>query len=112
MSSSLPTMNVIILLDIFYFRALNMHYIAFGALWAFFVFYRPQYVAAEALPTLQMPQQIPDEVRPIFVEQVLKRQTNDTGICKAYGVDYQDGGSYFIDQRSVQPFQAVTKFEG
>lgn len=37
---------------------------------------------------------------------------NATSACKAYGIDYQSGGSYFIDQNSRLPFTAVTKFEG
>ncbi|KAK4494328.1 hypothetical protein PRZ48_014626 [Zasmidium cellare] len=36
----------------------------------------------------------------------------DDGVCYAYGIDFQDGGSYFIDSRSNVSFTAVSQFEG
>ena len=33
-------------------------------------------------------------------------------VCKAYGVDFQDGGEYFVDKRSRELFTAGTRFEG
>jgi len=34
------------------------------------------------------------------------------GICYAYGVDFIDEGSYFIDSESTEDFSAVTYFRG
>ncbi|KAF2166072.1 hypothetical protein M409DRAFT_66957 [Zasmidium cellare ATCC 36951] len=36
----------------------------------------------------------------------------DDGVCYAFGIDFQDGGSYFIDSRSNASFTAVSQFEG
>lgn len=32
--------------------------------------------------------------------------------CKSYGVDFQDGGSYFVDSGSNENFTAYSTFEG
>lgn len=32
--------------------------------------------------------------------------------CKSFGVDFQDGGSYFQNVNSTDPFTFVSKFEG
>lgn len=72
-------------------------------------------LAAEALPSLAAQQAVAlphTEAPPGVVEQIVKRQGNTASACKAYGVDYQDGGSYFVDQRSQELFRAVTRFEG
>lgn len=36
----------------------------------------------------------------------------DDGVCYSFGIDFQDGGSYFIDSRSNASFTAVSQFEG
>lgn len=103
----------LILIDLSSISPVNMLSFILGALWVWgFVFPMPG-VAAEAPPS-QQPATLPSELEShTFLEQLVKRQTNDTSsICKAYGVDYQDGGSYFVDQKSNAPFRAVTKFEG
>lgn len=33
-------------------------------------------------------------------------------VCKTYGVDFQDGGRYFINTNSNESFTFVSKFEG
>lgn len=40
------------------------------------------------------------------------RQMNANSTCNAYGIDYQDGGSYFVNTNSNASFTCVTKFEG
>ena len=40
------------------------------------------------------------------------RQMNTNSTCNAYGIDFQDGGSYFINTNSNASFTCVTKFEG
>lgn len=37
---------------------------------------------------------------------------NDTSICLSYGIDFQHGGSYFIDVRSSESFSVVSQFSG
>ena len=36
---------------------------------------------------------------------------NETSICLSYGIDYQNGGSYFIDSRSTESFTVVSQFD-
>lgn len=36
---------------------------------------------------------------------------NETSICLSYGIDYQNGGSYFIDSRSMESFTVVSQFD-
>lgn len=71
-------------------------------------------LSAEALPSNAVQQATTlahAEEPPAIFGQITKRQSNSTSACKAYGVDYQDGESYFVDQRSQEFFRAVTKFE-
>lgn len=35
---------------------------------------------------------------------------NETSVCLSYGIDYQNGGSYFIDSRSTESFTVVSQF--
>lgn len=109
-------MSLVILIDWSFFRNLhphNMVALALGALWAWGMIFP---VAAAELPlgrSTQDAMQAMQDMDPSgLTEQLSKRQSTNTSPCKAYGIDFQDGGSYFIDQRSTQPFQAVTKFEG
>lgn len=37
---------------------------------------------------------------------------NETSICLSYGIDFQNGGSYFIDVRSSESFTVVSQFSG
>jgi hypothetical protein len=46
-----------------------------------------------------------------IVNPVLK-QRDPNSICESFGIDFQDGGSYFINQASTDQFQAVSQFEG
>lgn len=39
-------------------------------------------------------------------------QTNNTGICYSWGVDFIDEGSYFINSASTEQFTAVSYFRG
>ncbi|TLD34704.1 hypothetical protein E2P81_ATG04869 [Venturia nashicola] len=39
-----------------------------------------------------------------------RRVANST--CLTFGIDFQDGGSYFINQNSTEQFTAVSQFEG
>ena len=43
---------------------------------------------------------------------VFRRQQNPDSVCSAYGIDFQNGGSYFINSLSDANFTCVTKFEG
>ena len=43
---------------------------------------------------------------------LFKRQQNANSTCVAYGIDFQDGGDYFINTNSNDSFTCVTKFEG
>jgi hypothetical protein len=43
------------------------------------------------------------------------QETDDPGYdnpCKSYGIDFQDGGSYFQNQSSTDDFTFVSTFEG
>ena len=40
------------------------------------------------------------------------RQDNPNSPCLVYGIDYVDGGSYFIDSSSTSDFTAVQQFDG
>jgi hypothetical protein len=40
------------------------------------------------------------------------RQDNTNSTCLVYGIDYVDGGSYFIDSSSTSDFTAVQQFDG
>ena len=101
-------MSLILILDTNYFDPLTMLYLAMFTLLAWGTFL-PVAAAAE---TQQLA--VGHETNsPVFFEQGLaKRRANNASACKAYGVDYQDGGNYFVDQRSTELFQAVTLFEG
>lgn len=39
-------------------------------------------------------------------------QDQQGSVCTTYGVDFQDGGSYFINTNSNESFTFVSKFEG
>lgn len=43
---------------------------------------------------------------------VMKRQMNASSVCSTSGVNYQDGGDYFINTNSNQAFQIVSTFQG
>lgn len=106
----------------------NMITFVLTALWAWSLIF-PSPVAAEAQhATLRTEKDIPGTLverqhTTLRTEidipaQLLKRQNGDYtgvgdgGVCKAFGVDFQDGGSYFLDQRSEELFRAGTRFEG
>lgn len=40
------------------------------------------------------------------------KQRDPNSVCQTFGIDYQDGGSYFINQNSTEQFTAVSQFEG
>lgn len=44
--------------------------------------------------------------------QIVRRQMDPNSVCTTYGVDFEDGGSYFIDTNSNASFTFVSKFEG
>jgi hypothetical protein len=49
------------------------------------------------------------------LEMLARRQAddfpyNETSVCLSYGIDYQNGGSYFIDSRSTESFTVVSQF--
>jgi hypothetical protein len=35
-----------------------------------------------------------------------------TSVCTSFGIDFQDGGAYFINSLSTNNFTAVSQFEG
>jgi glutamine amidotransferase-like uncharacterized protein len=39
------------------------------------------------------------------------RQDDTNSTCLVYGIDYMDGGSYFIDSSSTSDFTAVQQFD-
>jgi hypothetical protein len=43
---------------------------------------------------------------------IFKRQMNSNSTCTTYGVDYQDGGNYFINTNSNRAFTFVSGFQG
>ncbi|KAK6438866.1 hypothetical protein LTR95_004930 [Oleoguttula sp. CCFEE 5521] len=43
---------------------------------------------------------------------IFRRQMNANSTCNAYGIDFQNGGSYFINTLSQANFTCVTQFEG
>lgn len=43
---------------------------------------------------------------------VLKRQMNSNSTCQVFGIDFQNGGSYFINSASNANFTIVSQFEG
>jgi hypothetical protein len=43
---------------------------------------------------------------------IFKRQMNSNSTCTTYGVDYQDGGNYFINTNSNEAFTFVSGFQG
>jgi hypothetical protein len=47
-----------------------------------------------------------------LLELVMKRQMNTSEVCTTSGVNYQEGGTYFIDTDSKQPFTIVSTFSG
>jgi hypothetical protein len=47
-----------------------------------------------------------------FTGDVFKRQDNVNSTCNVFGIDFQNGGSYFINTASNSNFTAVTQFEG
>lgn len=46
------------------------------------------------------------------ISDLIKRQNNANSTCSVYGVDFQNGGSYFINSGSNGDFTAVSEFEG
>jgi len=46
------------------------------------------------------------------VSELTKRQNNAHSTCSVYGVDFQNGGSYFINSAFDVDFTAVSEFEG
>ncbi|KYG48493.1 hypothetical protein M433DRAFT_60989 [Acidomyces richmondensis BFW] len=46
------------------------------------------------------------------ISDLIKRQNNANSTCSVYGVDFQNGGSYFINSGSSGDFTAVSEFEG
>lgn len=100
-------MPLVLVIDTNYFKPLTMLCIALTAFWAWGTFL-PVAAAAET----QQVTAAHETDLPILFEQLDKRQANNASACKAYGVDYQDGGNYFVDQKSTALFKAVTQFEG
>lgn len=49
---------------------------------------------------------------PNIAAHLFKRQDNTDSTCYAYGVDFVDGGSYFINTASNASFTCVSEFEG
>lgn len=43
---------------------------------------------------------------------LMRRQTNTSSVCSTSGVNYQDGGDYFINTNSNQAFLIVSTFSG
>jgi hypothetical protein len=43
---------------------------------------------------------------------LMRRQTNASSVCSTSGVNYQDGGDYFINTNSNQAFLIVSTFQG
>lgn len=43
---------------------------------------------------------------------IMKRQMNASSVCSTSGVNYQDGGDYFINTNSNQAFLIVSTFSG
>lgn len=43
---------------------------------------------------------------------LLARVSADVAACSSYGVDYSNGGSYYIDGSSNQYFSFITVFQG
>ena len=43
---------------------------------------------------------------------VVKRQMNASSVCSTSGVNYQDGGDYFVNTNSNQAFLIVSTFQG
>ncbi|KAK6434756.1 hypothetical protein LTR95_009058 [Oleoguttula sp. CCFEE 5521] len=43
---------------------------------------------------------------------IFARQLNANSTCNAYGIDFQNGGTYFINTLSQANFTCVTQFEG
>ncbi|CAK4030452.1 Hypothetical predicted protein [Lecanosticta acicola] len=41
-----------------------------------------------------------------------RRQMNPNSNCSTFGIDFQDGGSYFINSQLNESFTAVSEFEG
>jgi hypothetical protein len=46
------------------------------------------------------------------VAKSVLEQRDPNSVCESFGIDFQDGGSYFINQASTEQFQAVSQFEG
>lgn len=43
---------------------------------------------------------------------VMKRQMNASSVCSTSGVNYQDGGDYFVNTNSNQAFLIISTFQG
>lgn len=43
---------------------------------------------------------------------IVRRQMDASSVCTTYGVDFEDGGSYFINANSNASFTFVSKFDG
>lgn len=43
---------------------------------------------------------------------LIERQSNPNSTCSVFGIDFQNGGSYFINTNSQADFTAVSQFEG
>lgn len=44
--------------------------------------------------------------------ELTARQDNTNSTCSVYGIDFVDGGSYFIDSDSTADFTTVQQFSG
>lgn len=47
-----------------------------------------------------------------LINTIRPRQDSKSTTCNAFGIDFQDGGSYFIDSRSNASYTCVSQFEG
>jgi hypothetical protein len=48
----------------------------------------------------------------LVIALLLVRVAADAAACSSYGVDYSNGGSYYIDGSSNQYFSFITVFQG
>ncbi|RMY74015.1 hypothetical protein D0863_03509 [Hortaea werneckii] len=46
------------------------------------------------------------------LSDILRRQNNADSTCQVFGLDFQDGGSYFLNSNSSQNFMASYQFRG
>ncbi|KAI7253686.1 hypothetical protein KC343_g3657 [Hortaea werneckii] len=46
------------------------------------------------------------------LSEIVRRQNNADSTCQVFGLDFQDGGSYFLNSNSSQNFMASYQFRG